>query len=77
MLIYLLDRLHKQVCVDTVKFMLFLYIQNTHRLSLRAPLLTGEEYPQINIMYRIRKPYYTLNDIELDGLLLKENPNQK
>ena len=45
MLTYLLDRLHKQVCVDTVKFMLFLYIQNTRRLSLRAPLLSGEEYP--------------------------------
>ncbi|XP_019850078.1 PREDICTED: TBCC domain-containing protein 1-like [Amphimedon queenslandica] len=39
------DRLHRQVCVDTLKFIVFLYLQNAPRLSLCAPLVTGEEWP--------------------------------
>lgn len=39
-----LERLRRQVCVDTVKFILFLFLQNAPRLSLCAPLVTGEEY---------------------------------
>ena len=36
-----------KLSVDTVRFILFLYIQSTPRLSLKSSLLTGEEYPSI------------------------------
>jgi hypothetical protein len=34
-----------KLSVDTARFILFLYIQNIPRLSLKSSLLTGEEYP--------------------------------
>lgn len=39
------DQLRKHMSVDTVKFLLFLYVQNAPRLSLKAPAMTEDEYP--------------------------------
>ena len=36
--------------VDTIRFILFLYIQNIPRLSLKSSLITEEEYPACTIM---------------------------
>lgn len=33
------------ISVDTVQFILFLYIQQVHKISLRDSLVGGEEYP--------------------------------
>jgi len=40
-----LEQLRKRVSVDTTKFLLFLYVQNAPRLSLKTPAITGDEYP--------------------------------
>lgn len=39
-----LDRQRSKLCVDTLQFLLFLYIQQLNRVSLRASLI-GEEWP--------------------------------
>ena len=44
------EELRMKLCVDTVRFILFLYIQSTPRLSLKSSLLTGEEYPSIIVV---------------------------
>ena len=43
--VYCADQLRMQYSVDTLKFVLFLYIQQVYRVSLRASLVAGEEYP--------------------------------
>jgi len=40
-----LEQLRKRVSVDTTKFLLFLYVQNAPRLSLKTPAITGDEWP--------------------------------
>ena len=43
--VYCTDHLRLQYSVDTLKFVLFLYIQQVYRVSLRASLVAGDEYP--------------------------------
>lgn len=44
-MVSLLEKMKANVSVDTVKFILFLYIQQVHKISLRESLVGGEEYP--------------------------------
>lgn len=53
---YISDELRSKLSVDTARFILFLYIQNIPRLSLKSSLLTGEEYP-IPPKYDSRLPH--------------------
>ena len=46
----LVEELRMKLSVNTARFILFLYIQNIPRLSLKTSLLTGEEYPQHNLL---------------------------
>ena len=39
------DTLKNRVSVGTLKFVLFLYIQQLHKVSLKASLVAGDEYP--------------------------------
>ena len=39
------DELRRKLSVDTLKFILFLYLQNAPRSSLRTPMVASEEYP--------------------------------
>ena len=41
-----------KLSVDTTRFILFLYIQNIPRLSLKSSLITGEEYPVLKVATR-------------------------
>ena len=40
-----LDHLRRRVSVDTLKFILFLYVQNVPHISLKMPMISGDEYP--------------------------------
>lgn len=31
--------------MDTLKFILFLYVQNVPHISLKMPMMSGDEYP--------------------------------
>ena len=42
---YCLEQMKADISVDTVQFILFLYIQQVHKISLRESLVGGEEYP--------------------------------
>ncbi|XP_067650702.1 TBCC domain-containing protein 1-like isoform X1 [Haliotis asinina] len=42
------DDLRSRMCVDTYKFVLFLYIQQLFRVSLRASLVAGDEWPSMS-----------------------------
>ena len=44
-LLYCLEQMKADISVDTVQFILFLYIQQVHKISLRESLVGGEEYP--------------------------------
>ncbi|XP_076452552.1 TBCC domain-containing protein 1-like [Babylonia areolata] len=50
------NQLRMQHSVDTLRFVLFLYIQQVYRVSLRASLVAGEEWPM-----------HTSSSLELDG----------
>ncbi|KAK7087295.1 TBCC domain-containing protein 1-like isoform X2 [Littorina saxatilis] len=50
------NQLRFQYSVDTLKFVLFLYIQQLYRVSLRASLVAGDEWPT-----------QTLSSLDLDG----------
>ena len=39
------DALKSRVSVGTLRFVLFLYIQQLHKVSLKASLVAGDEYP--------------------------------
>ncbi|XP_033112124.1 TBCC domain-containing protein 1-like isoform X2 [Anneissia japonica] len=39
------DSLRNQTSVDTLQFLLYLFIQQVHKISLRSTLMTGEEWP--------------------------------
>lgn len=39
------DVMKNSVAVGTLKFVLFLYIQQIHKVSLKASLVAGDEYP--------------------------------
>ncbi|XP_064391984.1 TBCC domain-containing protein 1-like [Halichondria panicea] len=39
------DTLRKKLSVDTSRFLLFLYVQSTPRLSLKGPSSTGDDWP--------------------------------
>ncbi|KAL5477734.1 hypothetical protein EMCRGX_G024572 [Ephydatia muelleri] len=40
-----LDHLRRRVSVDTLKFILFLYVQNVPHISLKMPMISGDEWP--------------------------------
>nr|ADG63460.1 crystallin gamma S-like protein [Crepidula fornicata] len=50
------SQLRTQYSIDTLKFVLFLYIQQVYRVSLRASLVAGDEWPT-----------QTTSSLELDG----------
>lgn len=54
------EKMKANVSVDTVKFILFLYIQQVHKISLRESLVGGEEWPTKN-----RSPI----DLERKGMI--------
>ena len=37
--------LKSQASVDTLEFLLYLFLQQVHRISLRSSLVAGDEYP--------------------------------
>ena len=39
------ESFRKKLSVDTTRFLLFLYVQSTPRLSLKGPASTGDEWP--------------------------------
>ncbi|XP_071946612.1 TBCC domain-containing protein 1-like isoform X2 [Antedon mediterranea] len=39
------DSLRNKTSVDTLQFLLYLFIQQVHKISLRSSLMTGEEWP--------------------------------
>ena len=39
--------LKNQASVDTLEFLIYLFLQQVHKISLRSSLVTGEEYPSI------------------------------
>lgn len=41
----LVEELKKKLSVNTVQFVLFLYLQNAPRSSLKTPMVAAEEYP--------------------------------
>lgn len=42
---FIVEKMKAGVSVDTIKFCLFLYIQQVHKISLRDSIVGGEEYP--------------------------------
>ena len=40
-----LASLKEKRSVDLLKFILFLYVQHAHVISLKSPIVTGDEYP--------------------------------
>lgn len=44
-----LEHLRKRVSVDTLKFILFLYVQNVPHISLKMPMMSGDEWPSPEI----------------------------
>ncbi len=44
-IVALVDDLRKKLSVDTVQFILFLFLQNAPRSSLKTPMVAAEEYP--------------------------------
>ena len=45
LLFFPVEDVKRKVSVDVCKFVLYLYIQNVPHLSLKAPLMVGDEYP--------------------------------
>ncbi|XP_056020202.1 TBCC domain-containing protein 1-like isoform X2 [Ostrea edulis] len=41
------DELRSQVSVGTLKFVLYLYVQQLHKVSLKASLVAGDEWPSL------------------------------
>ena len=39
------DFLKSQASVDTLEFLLYLFLQQVHKISLRSSMVAGEEYP--------------------------------
>jgi hypothetical protein len=37
--------MQSRVKVNTLKFVLYLYVQQIHKVSLKASLVAGDEYP--------------------------------
>ena len=46
MIIYVTDEFRKKLSVDTLQFILFLFLQNAPRSSLKTPMVAAEEYPK-------------------------------
>ena len=55
-----IEQMKADISVDTVQFILFLYIQQVHKISLRESLVGGEEWPTKN-----RSPI----DLERKGMI--------
>lgn len=53
-----LDHLRKRVSVDTLKFLLFLFVQNAPRISLKAAMISGDEWPSPESDRRHKSPEY-------------------
>lgn len=45
---FISDQLKSRVKVNTLKFVLYLYVQQIHKVSLKASLVAGDEYPLKN-----------------------------
>lgn len=50
------DEFRKKLSVDTSRFLLFLYVQNTPRLSLKSSFTTSDEWPSPETEKRHRFP---------------------
>ena len=57
--------------VDLSKFLIFLYMQHAHVISIKASLVVGEEYP-----FFWNGNHYNHHNINLNGSCNKNNANQ-